>query len=113
MTAAQLLTWCHTQLVWFLAPTVALCTQHHAVLTTQLPAVQSKLLSGADGVDRWTHRSLWDAVLKGVKIVVSTHQILLDALSHAFVKFGTLSLLVFDEGSSPFSVIRYSVLWLL
>jgi ERCC4-related helicase len=32
-----------------------------------------------------------------VRIVVSTHQILLDALSNGFVDMGTLSLLIFDE----------------
>jgi len=41
---------------------------------------------------------LWDAVLKNVKIVVSTYQILYDALSHGFVKMESLALIVFDEG---------------
>jgi len=61
--------------------------------------VQIKFLSGADGVDRWTEQSLWDGVLKNVRVVVSTYQILLDALTHAFVKMETLALIVFDEGT--------------
>lgn len=61
-----------------------------------------KFLSGADDVDRWTEQSLWDAVLANVKIVVSTYQILLDALTHAFVRMESLSLIVFDEGVSIF-----------
>ena len=36
-------------------------------------------------------------VLKGTRIVVSTHSILLDALVHAFVQMDKLALLVFDE----------------
>jgi hypothetical protein len=35
-----------------------------------------------------------------VQVVVSTHQILLDALSHGFVSLKDLALLVFDEGTS-------------
>ena len=45
-----------------------------------------------------TLQSLWDAVLQNVKVVVSTYQILLDALSHAFVRMELISLIVFDEG---------------
>jgi hypothetical protein len=45
-----------------------------------------------------THKSLWDAVLNSVKVVVSTYQILLDALTHAFVHIESLALIVFDEG---------------
>lgn len=37
------------------------------------------MLRGDDGVDRWTEQSLWDAILKNVKIMVSTYQVLLDA----------------------------------
>jgi ERCC4-related helicase len=84
--------------IWFLAPTVALCTQQFEVLQTQIPAVLMKLLKGEDGVDRWTSKEEWDAVLRNVKVVVSTFQILLDALSHGFVGMDSLALIVFDEG---------------
>lgn len=46
-----------------------------------------------------TEQSLWDAVLHNVKVVVSTYQILLDALAHAFVRMESLALIVFDEGT--------------
>lgn len=49
-------------------------------------------------MDRWTHHTYWDTVLKDVKIVVSTYQILFDALSHGFVSMENLALIVFDEG---------------
>ncbi|KAI1136686.1 hypothetical protein F5Y05DRAFT_390571 [Hypoxylon sp. FL0543] len=85
------------KLIWFLAPTVALCEQHARVLRSQIPAVQIKFLSGADGVDTWTDVRTWDDYLRNVRVVVSTHQVLLDAISHAFVGLDRLSLVVFDE----------------
>jgi replicative superfamily II helicase len=88
------------KIVWFLAPTIALCSQQHDVLQSQITGVLIKILSGNDGVDSWSDVSIWDAFLKNVSIVVSTYQVLLDALSHAFVRVGTLSLIVFDEGMS-------------
>ncbi|OAP55833.1 hypothetical protein AYL99_09985 [Fonsecaea erecta] len=85
------------KLVWFLAPTVALCTQQYEVMLSQLPAARIKLLLGADNVDRWSEQRIWDAALRGVRIVVSTHAVLLDALAHGFVQMTRLALLVFDE----------------
>lgn len=94
------------QVVWFLAPTVSLCAQQLAVLKSQIPAVQIKFLSGDDNVDSWSDQAVWDAVLLNVRIVVSTYQILLDALSHAFVRMERLSLIVFDEGMQPKSTLH-------
>ena len=76
-----------------MAPTVALCTQQHAYLRS---------LTGADNVDRWSEQSTWDSVLEGVRIVVSTHAVLEDALSHGFIAMRRLALLVFDEGNRTF-----------
>jgi len=74
------------------------------ILLSQLSAVQVKFLSDTDGVERWTKQSLWDGVLGNVRVVVSTYQILLDALTHAFVKMDQLALIVFDESTfSPAS----------
>ncbi|KAF2712143.1 hypothetical protein K504DRAFT_372348 [Pleomassaria siparia CBS 279.74] len=96
-TAAELET-CHpNKLVWFLAPTVTLCEQQFAVFQTALPAYGSILLSGKDDVDHWTDQATWDDVLKNARIVLSTHAILLDALSHGFVKMDKLALIIFDE----------------
>lgn len=86
------------QRIWFLAPTVALCEQQFKVITRQIPSVQVKLLTGDDGVDSWSSEGIWAEFLFNVKIVVSTYQILYDALSHAFVRLDSLALIVFDEG---------------
>lgn len=51
---------------------------------------------------------MWDAVLQGVRIVLSTHQVLLDALTHGFVRMGKLALLIFDEGLSSIHVMLMS-----
>ncbi|KAI4720159.1 P-loop containing nucleoside triphosphate hydrolase protein [Aureobasidium sp. EXF-10727] len=85
------------KLVWFLAPTVALCHQHYKSITTNLPAYQTRLLTSEDGVDRWTDQTVWDGVLKDMKIIVSTYGVLYDALCHGFVAMQRLSLCVFDE----------------
>ncbi|KAF2803659.1 P-loop containing nucleoside triphosphate hydrolase protein [Mytilinidion resinicola] len=88
------------QMVWFLAPTKALCHQQYNVFCSRLPGFGVRFLSGEDDVDRWTDQSIWDDVLKNVKIVISTHAVLLDALSHGFVKLNRVSLLIFDEAHS-------------
>lgn len=85
-------------MIWVLAPTVALCIQHNEYFKLTIPSVLIKLLVGADGVDRWTEQRQWDAILKDVGIVVSPYQILLEALTHGFVRMERLSLIVFDEG---------------
>ncbi|KAI5282253.1 Dicer-like protein 2 [Ascosphaera aggregata] len=84
-------------LVWFLAPTVVLAQQQHAGISKQLAQYQSRLLTGADNIELWSTQAIWDAALMNIRIVVSTPQILLDALSNAFVKMQRLSLIVFDE----------------
>ncbi len=80
---------------------VELCTQQHDVILSQLPAARIKLLIGSDNVDRWSEKRIWDAALSGVRIVVSTPAVLLDALRHGFVQMTKLALLIFDEGE-PF-----------
>jgi ERCC4-related helicase len=63
-----------------------------------MPGYGIQLLSGKDNVDHWTEQVVWDVVLNNVKIVLSTHQVLLDALTHAFVTMNRLALVIFDEG---------------
>ncbi|CAN9153372.1 unnamed protein product [Alternaria alternata] len=50
----------------------------------------------------------WDRVLLNVRVVISTHAVLLDALTHGFVKLSKLALLIFDEvlGLSASPVMR-------
>ncbi|KAG9246750.1 hypothetical protein BJ878DRAFT_539949 [Calycina marina] len=86
-----------TQMIWFLAPTVALCQQQYETIEAQISSVQVKFLSGADGVDRWTSQQLWDDVLKNTRIIVCTYQILQDAMTHGFVRVESIGLIVFDE----------------
>ncbi len=85
--------------VWFTAPTVALTRQQHAAISQQLPAFQTRMLSGADSVDRWSTQSLWDNILLNIRIVVSTPQVLLDGLSNGFINLRRVALLIFDEGN--------------
>jgi RecG-like helicase len=78
---------------------VALAEQQFELIRAQLPAVQSKLIVGSDKVDAWsTKPGVWDAVLLNTRIVVSTYQILFDAVAHAFVPLSSLGLIVVDEG---------------
>jgi ERCC4-related helicase len=87
------------QLVWFLAPTVALCTQQNASINKKLPSLKTRLLTGLDSVELWSEQHIWDSVLAGKQVVVSTHAVLADALKHGFVKIAQLALLIFDEGT--------------
>lgn len=59
-----------------------------------------KLLTGQLNVDAWSE-DVWPRILNGTRIIVSTFDILRDALDHAFVKMNMLSLIVFDEGETP------------
>lgn len=87
-------------MIWFLAPTVPLCNQQFEVLKSQIPWVQEKVITGgANSVDSWS-ASTWETALINVKIVITTPQVLLDALLHGFVGISALALLVFDEGRS-------------
>lgn len=83
-------------LVWFCVPTVALAVQQYTSISKHLPAYQCRVLSGNDNCKFWEQET-WTEVLKGTRIVVSTHAILYDALEHASVKMDQLSLIVFDE----------------
>ncbi|KAF7312367.1 hypothetical protein MIND_00250000 [Mycena indigotica] len=85
------------KVAWFLAPTVSLCHQQKEVIQTALP-VSVGLISGANEPEHWKDANLWTRVLSTNRIVVSTPQVLLDALRHSYVSMGRdLSLIVFDE----------------
>jgi ERCC4-related helicase len=90
------------QRIWLLAPTVALCEQQHKYIQSHLPAVATRILTGSSNVDYWSEQHIWDTALNDMRIVVSTYTILLDALSHGFVKMSSLVLLIFDEGLANF-----------
>lgn len=88
------------ELVWFLAPTVALVMQQHDVIAAHIPSAKTRTMTGQDNVDTWTSQTIWNNVLKDVRVVCSTHAVLSDALNHGFVRMAQLALLVFDEGKS-------------
>jgi dsRNA-specific ribonuclease/ERCC4-related helicase len=75
-----------------------LSEQQFRVLQQYLSAYHVRSLTGADDVDKWTTKELWNAFLAGVHVVVGTPAVLADALTHGFVPMARLSILVFDEG---------------
>lgn len=83
--------------VWFTAPNTVLAEQQHYFLASQLPEYQTRTLLGHDNVDRWESLAVWNAALADMDIVVSTPQVLLDALRNGFVHLKDISLLVVDE----------------
>ncbi|OSD07473.1 P-loop containing nucleoside triphosphate hydrolase protein [Trametes coccinea BRFM310] len=95
---------------WFIAPTVALVEQQFGVISTAIP-VPVGLVSGASEPNQWKDASLWRRILASHRIMVTTPQVLLDALHHAYVDLGSdIGLLVFDEahhatGKHPYNMI--------
>ncbi|KAJ5719716.1 hypothetical protein N7493_007294, partial [Penicillium malachiteum] len=85
-------------LIWFLFPTVALCDQQTEVLRSHLPSSRPRSFTGRDQVDRWEEKAVWDSALAGGPV-------LLDALTHGFMKMHQLSLLVFDEGELEWAIL--------
>ena len=93
---------------WFLAPTVALIEQQRDVIAAAVP-VRVGLISGASAPDQWKNAELWTSVLRDNRIVISTPQILLDALRHGYINLGKhISLLVFDEAHHAMSKHPYN-----
>ncbi|KAL7920435.1 hypothetical protein ACQKWADRAFT_322180 [Trichoderma austrokoningii] len=84
------------KLVWFLTPTVSLSAQQHAVLQLQMPSVRMRMLAGNSHLPTWG-QEIWTPLLENARIVITTPQILLDALDHAFLTMQDLALIVFDE----------------
>ncbi|KAF8468942.1 hypothetical protein BDZ91DRAFT_721433 [Kalaharituber pfeilii] len=89
------------QISWFLVPNRFLAEQQFQGLQKVLQPVPMKLLTGNDGLDKW-NSTVWTEILKfgkenQVRVVVSTYQVLYDALCHAYVTMNDLSLIVFDE----------------
>jgi hypothetical protein len=72
--------------------------QQLQVIRRELPSVSARSITGSDNADLWGTQKKWDCVLGNHRIIVSTHAILFDALSHGFVTISRLSLLIFDEG---------------
>lgn len=76
---------------------MTLIEQQKAVIAAAIP-VSVTLISGRSAPDQWKDAKLWANCLTDHRIVVSTPQILLDALRHGYIRLGRdISLLVFDE----------------
>lgn len=71
--------------------------QQRDVIATHLP-VSVGLVSGASDPHQWKDPSLWRKILESHRVMVTTPQVLLDALRHGYINLGAdISLLVFDE----------------
>ncbi|KAJ7581029.1 hypothetical protein C8J56DRAFT_832913 [Mycena floridula] len=107
-----------TKVSWFLAPTVALCQQQLRVIKQSLP-VQVGIISGASEPNQWKDAALWKGALSTHRVMVSTPQVLLDALRHGYIHLGRdISLLVFDEAhhaveNNPYNRIMMEFYFLL
>lgn len=67
------------------------------MLKLQIPSVPMKMLAGNRHLPTWG-QEIWNALLEKTRVVITTPQILLDALDHAYIKMEHLALIVFDEG---------------
>ena len=78
-------------------PTVALAQQQQRVIKRGVP-VTVGLISGVDEPDQWKNHELWRSVLTDYRIIVSTPDVLLNALRHGYLHLGrNIGFLVFDE----------------
>ena len=56
------------------------------------------LMTGDCRFHLWSEQRVWDTMLGSSRLIFSTPAVLLDALSHAFIKMASLALIIFDEG---------------
>lgn len=78
-------------------PTVALAQQQQRVIKRGVP-VTVGIISGVDEPDQWKNHDLWHRVLTDYRIIVSTPDVLLNALRHGYIHLGrNIGFLVFDE----------------
>lgn len=98
---------------------MTLVEQQHAVIQASIP-VSVGMISGSLEPDQWRDAQLWQRVLSTHQIIVSTPQVLLDALRNGYIHMARdISLLVFDEAhhavkGHPYNLImseNYKVLY--
>ncbi|KAK0222905.1 hypothetical protein EDD85DRAFT_914286 [Armillaria nabsnona] len=95
---------------WFLVPTVALSEQQCRVIRAALP-VSVGLISGSLEPNQWKDASLWRKVIETHRIVVSTPQVLLDALRHSYIQMGRdIGLMIFDEAHHTVDKAPYNMI---
>lgn len=59
-------------------------------------------------LDRWTEQRIWDKVLKDVRVVVSTYDVLADTLGYGFVPMSRLAPLILDEGITHVKALKHA-----
>ncbi|TRY74454.1 hypothetical protein TCAL_10094 [Tigriopus californicus] len=79
----------------FLVPSVSLAEQQHQFLRDNLPFEIGRF-TGNDNVDNWTDHE-WKTNLKGVQVFVMVHDVFLLAHQRAFLPWGQVNLVIFDE----------------
>ena len=62
------------KICWFTVPTVALALQQFESISAQLCSFPARVLSGVDNCEFWNER-IWENVLDGIRIVISTHAV--------------------------------------
>lgn len=76
---------------------MTLIDQQREVIAAHIP-VPVGSISGEKEPDQWRDTSLWARLLRDYRIIVSTPQVLLDALRHGYISLGRdIGLIVFDE----------------
>lgn len=67
------------------------------MLENHIP-VSVGIISGVNEPNQWKNAALWKQVLHTHQIMVSTLQVLLDALRHGYINLGRdISLIIFNE----------------
>lgn len=74
-----------------------LCEQQKDVIASSLP-VSVGLISGSLEPNQWRDHELWRGVIEKNRVIVSTPQVLLDAMRNGHISLGQdIGLIVFDE----------------
>lgn len=89
---------------------MTLIEQQCKVIASAMPGIVGSI-TGASEPDQWKDASLWANILKTYKIMVSTPQILLNALQHGYVNLALhIGLVVFDEAHHAVSNHPYNMI---
>ncbi|KAM3965010.1 LOW QUALITY PROTEIN: endoribonuclease Dcr-2-like [Aphomia sociella] len=80
----------------FLVNNVPLVIQQQKVIKQMCPVNGVGAYSSEDGVDYWDKRK-WDEELTKHQVIVMTCQIVLDMLTHGYIRIEDINLIIFDE----------------
>ncbi|XWX01289.1 hypothetical protein V2A60_009315 [Cordyceps javanica] len=86
---------CIRKTAFFVVDKVALCQQQYQVVHANLPFSVTKFYGEQQPMEQAPQH--WNAQFEENMIIVCTAQILLDCLSHGFIKMKQINLLIFDE----------------